>query len=77
MARKDIETKLRLAIKEALLKVTKVNSPAVYGFFHKDNGHINIEAYNRLENMIIHKVIATQISIEASIPQIENELNLM
>ena len=77
MAKEDIETRLRLTIKEALTNVTKANSPAVYGFFHKDNGTIDVDAYNRLENMIVQKVIATQISVDAVIPQIENELNLM
>jgi len=77
MTKRKLETRLRLAIKNALLKVTKVNSPAVYGFLHKENGSINIEAYNRLENLVIQKSIATHISIEAAIPQIENELNLM
>ncbi len=77
MSKESIETRLRLAIKEALMHVTKANSPAVYGFFHNNNGKVNIKAYNRLESIIIQKVIATHISINAVIPQIEDELNLM
>ncbi len=77
MAKQDLETRLRLAIKEALGNVTKANSPAVFGFFHRDDGTVETNAYNRLENMIIEKIIATEISIDAAVPQIENELNLM
>lgn len=77
MNEKNLETKLRIAIKEALMKVDKGNSPGVYGFFHRKDGSVDVSAYNRLENMIIQRIIGSQISIDAIIPQIENELNLM
>ena len=77
MKKKDTEQRLRLAIKEALSQVTKANSPAVYAFIHKDNGRLNTGGYNRMETLIVQKVIATGIGIEAIIPQIEDELELM
>jgi len=77
MSRQAIETRLRHAIKEALSVVTKANSPKIYNFIHQKNGDINVDSYNRIENRIIQKVIDTQLPIEAIIPQIENELDLM
>jgi len=77
MKEKTLENRLRLTIKEALKEVTKANSPGVYSFFHSKDGNIDVGAYNRLENLIIQRIIGTQISIDAIIPQIENELNLM
>jgi len=77
MKEANLENKLRLAIKDALMAVTKGNSPAVYQFFHRKDGSVDVSAYNRLENMIVQRIIGTRISIEAIIPQIENELDLM
>ena len=77
MKKKDTEHQLRLAIKEALSRVTKANSPAVFGFIHNYKGKLNTDGYNRMETLIVQKVIATRISIEAVIPQIEDELNMM
>lgn len=77
MKEKNLENELRLRIKEALTNVTKANSPGVYQFFHREDGSVDVSAYKRLENLIIQRIIGTQISIEAIVPQIENELNLM
>ncbi len=75
--KEDTEQRLRMAIKQALGKVTRANSPAVYNFIHKDNGKLDTGGYNRMETLIVQKVIATGIGIEAVIPQIEDELNMM
>ena len=75
--KEDTEKRLRMAIKQVLGKVTRANSPAVYHFIHKDNGKLDTGGYNRMETLIVQKVIATGIGIEAVIPQIEDELNMM
>jgi len=77
MSRQAIETRLRLSIKDALSVITKANSPNIYVFIHKKNGSIDVDSYNRVENRIIQRMIDTQLPIEAIIPQIENELDLM
>jgi len=77
MSRLAIETRLRYSVKDALSVVTKVNSPNIYTFIHRRNGDIDVDAYNQIENRIIQRVIDTQLPIEAIIPQIENELDLM
>lgn len=69
----NIEKAIRTDIKNELSKVTKLNSPNVYGMFHEKNGKINIKAYNILEAKIINMIIKNNTPAAAVIPLIESE----
>lgn len=69
----NIETQLRLDIKQELSKLTKTNSPYVWGLFHHQNGQLDKAAYARLEERIIRMMLAGNIPPAAVIPQLEME----
>ncbi|NCA80709.1 MAG: hypothetical protein EOM76_11105 [Sphingobacteriia bacterium] len=70
----NTEQKLRLAIKQALSKVTEGNSPNVYAFIHNKDGKIDTAMYNRMENRIVDKMLQNNLPVDAAIPQIEIEM---
>jgi len=76
MTNNELETKLRLEIKEQLCKVTQANSPLIWAEIHKSNGKLNTIGYARIESRIINKIIVGQLTPSAAIPQLEQELDL-
>ena len=75
MKNKDLQDELRLAIKQELSKVSQANSPLIWALIHTDKGKLNVIGYQRVEAMIIKKVIAGQLTPAAAIPQLEQELD--
>ena len=75
MAKYDLEHQLRLEIKEQLSKVTKANSPNIYGAIHAPNGGLNLQGYARIEMRLIQRIIAGQLTPAAAIPQLESEMD--
>jgi len=75
MQNQELQDKLRLAIKKELSKVTQANSPQIWAVIHNVKGYLNIKGYQRIEGMVIKKIIAGQLTPEAAIPQLEMELN--
>ena len=75
MKNQELQDKLRLAIKKELAKVTQANCPQIWAVVHNPKGHLNIKGYQRIEGMVIKKIIAGQLTPEAAIPQLEMELN--
>ena len=75
MKNKDLQDELRLNIKAELTKVTSANSPLIWALIHTDKGKLNVIGYQRVEAMIIKKVIAGQLTPAAAIPQLEQELD--
>lgn len=69
----SIETQIRIDIKQELSKLTKSNSPYVWGLFHYKNGQLDKTAYARLEERIIRMMLAGNIPPAAVIPQLEME----
>ena len=55
MAKNDLETQLRLEIKEQLSKVTKANSPNIYAIIYNANGNLNLKGYARMEEKLVQK----------------------
>lgn len=74
MGKNDLEYKLRLEIKEQLSKVTRVNSPNIYGAMHNANGSLNLNGYARIETRLIQRIISGQLTPAAAIPQLESEM---
>ena len=72
---KDLQDKLRLAIKQELSKVTKANSPLIWAAIHSNKDTLNVKGYQRIEGLIIKKIIAGQLTPSAAIPQLEQELD--
>jgi hypothetical protein len=75
MKNQELQDELRLNIKAELTKVTSANSPLIWAIIHTDKGKLNINGYQRVEAMIIKKVIAGQLTPAAAIPQLEQELD--
>lgn len=65
----DKETLLRTQIKNALMRVTKGNSPEIYRRI------ANKEGYLRIENMILNRMITSVQTADAIVPQLESEFN--
>ena len=63
-----IEQQLRAKIKETLATVTKANSPTIYQLIQSEQG------YKIVEEQLIQKVCANNISVSACIPHLEREL---
>ena len=76
MAQEDIESRLRLEIKQALSKVSEANSPNIWKAIHTSSGKLNQTGYARVEARLIHKIIAGQLTPEGAIPQLEQEMDL-
>ena len=72
----ELESKLRLEIKEQLSKVTHANSPLIWAEIHRPNGTLNTVGYTRIESRIIGKIITGQLTPSAAIPQLEQEMDL-
>ena len=72
---KDLQDKLRLAIKQELSKVTKANSPLIWAAIHSNKDKLNLKGYQRIEGLVIKKIIAGQLTPSAAIPQLEQELD--
>ena len=77
MVKNNLETQLRLEIKEQLSKVTKANSPNVYAAIHNANGSLNLNGYARIESKLVQKIISGQLTPAAAVPQLEQEFDLM
>ena len=77
MEKNNLETQLRLEIKQQLSWVTKANSPHIWSAIHKPDGTLNPEGYARIEAKLIKRIIAGQITPAGAIPQLEQELDLM
>jgi hypothetical protein len=77
MEKNNLETQLRLEIKQQLSKVTQANSPAIWSAIHKPDGTLNQAGYARIEAKLISRIIAGQIMPAAAIPQLEQEYDLM
>lgn len=75
MTTNDLEYRLRLEIKQQLGKVTKANSPNIYGAIYNANGSLNLQGYTRIETRIIQRVISEQLIPAAAIPQQETEMD--
>ena len=75
MKNQELQDELRLNIKAELTKVTPANSPLIWALIHTDKGKLNVKGYQRVEAMIIKKVIAGQLTPAAAIPQLEQELD--
>jgi hypothetical protein len=73
----SLEVKIREKIKAELMKVTAENSPNVYDYIHNSKGQIDTAMYNRMENKIVNKMVQGKLSVEAAIPQVENEMELL
>jgi len=77
MGKHDLEYQLRMEIKNALSKVSKVNSPNIWAAFHSAKGVLNLKGYARIEGKIIQKIISGQLTPEGAIPQLEQEMDLI
>ncbi len=75
MKNQSLQDKLRLEIKKELSKVTESNSPLVWAAIHNSKGFLNTKGYQRIEALVINKVISGQLTPSAAIPQIEQELD--
>ena len=75
MKNQELQDELRLNIKAELTKVTPANSPLIWDIIHTEKGKLNVKGYQRVEAMIIKKVIAGQLTPAAAIPQLEQELD--
>ena len=73
--KEDLQTELRLEIKKQLAKVTESKSPCIWERIHNNQGFLNQKGYQRIESMVINKVVSGQLTPAAAIPQIEMELN--
>lgn len=73
----DLESQLRMVIKEELQKVTRANSPSVYAEIHSPDGELSIPGYARMEAKIINRIVHDKIHPAVAIPQIEQELSLL
>lgn len=73
----NLEQRLRLEIKEQLIKVTKANSPNIWAEIHTQDGKLNLRGYARIETILIHRIISGQLTPAAAIPQLEQEYELM
>ena len=58
MKNQELQDELRLNIKAELTKVTPANSPLIWDIIHTEKGKLNVKGYQRVEAMIIKKVIA-------------------
>jgi hypothetical protein len=75
MKNQELQDELRLNIKAELTKVTPANSPLIWDIIHTEKGKLNVKGYQRVEAMIIKKVIEGQLTPAAAIPQLEQELD--
>jgi hypothetical protein len=72
----DQEKELRMQIKRALSRITPANSPSLYAeIFPKHE--FSRSGYSRVETRIIERAVETGLSIDAIIPQLEQESELM
>lgn len=70
------EDELRIAIKNALENVSRVNSPNIYGMIYNKKGKLIPRGYQVIETKVIKKIIHNKLSISSAIPQLEMELDL-